>query len=317
MEEHQEVEVNGHQETNGTATTPETNEEMKFPEIPKAKLAEIHVTEFMTKCLDKVAFAEGFKNYVIKVVHGSAIGDGFVGLIFKVTIKEENSEKELNLILKTPPESEARRNQFGSMDLFRREIYVYNEVIPEFVKFQQERKISASQGFCEFPKVYYAEYSDELDDALIIMEDLRERGFVLWDKFKPTPYENAKLIMKALGKFHAISFAMKKLKPEVFNKFKEMQCFFAEKFSTPEMVPMFQNSTQQALTVLDEGNEKQRKRVWHLAENFIELIKSTTDGKLDDAFGVVGHGDCWSNNFMYQYKVSMRIASEFSSGINS
>jgi Zn-finger domain-containing protein len=42
--------------------------------IPKAKLGEIKVTKYMKKCLDKVAHAEGFKNYIIKVIHGSGVG---------------------------------------------------------------------------------------------------------------------------------------------------------------------------------------------------------------------------------------------------
>lgn len=52
------------------------NEASEAPKslIPKAKLGEIHVTKYMESCLDKVALAEGFKNYIIKVNHGSGIG---------------------------------------------------------------------------------------------------------------------------------------------------------------------------------------------------------------------------------------------------
>lgn len=297
------VEVNGHSESSESKAT---NGVDVYADIPKAKLGEIHVTEFMEKCLDKVAIDEGFKNYAIKVVHGSAIGDGFVGLIFKVTINENNSDKSLNLILKTPPDNQVRRQQFGSMELFRREVFMYNEVIPEFMKLQQERKIQASQGFYEFPKIYYAEYNDELDDSLIIMEDLKESGFELWDKFKPTPYENAKLIMKALGKFHALSFALRVHKPELFAKYREQaKDLLSEKFAQEQLVAMTKSYVDQAVGTLDPGNVKQRNRVSQLGDNFADVLKMLTDGELDDAFAVISHGDCWSNNFMYQYQVSI------------
>lgn len=260
----------------------------------------------MECCLDKVALAEGFKNYVIKVAHGASVGDGFVGIIFKATINEESSDKELNLILKTPSESLAKRCQFGSMDLFRREVYVYNEFLPEVVKFQQEKMIPKHEGFYEFPKVYFAEYNEAANDALIIMEDLRERGFVLWDKFLPTPYENAKLIVQSLAKLHAVSFAMKILKPDLFDRFKFMNDFWAEKFVDSQMATMFKSYCDQAMSILDDNSELKNK-VTQLKTNFEEILGSITRGDLAEPYAVITHGDCWSNNFMYQYRVSMRV----------
>lgn len=272
--------------------------------IPKAKLAEVHVTDYMEACLDKVAHAEGFKNFVIKVNHGSAIGDGFVGLIFKVSITEVDSEKVLNVVLKTPPESEVRRTQFNAMGLFRREVKMYNEVLPEFVKLQRERKVPESAGFFDFPKVYFAEFDEEKNDSLIIMEDLRESGFKLYNKYKTTDYEHAKLIMIALGRFHAISFAMKILKPDVYEEFKKLTDFFAEQFTNEMMIPMIHGSIDQACDVLDENDTKSRNSVLKLKENTVELLQSLTSPKNAEPFAVVGHGDCWSNNFMYKYQVS-------------
>lgn len=296
MEISEEVQANG----NGHSETSETP-----VVVPKAKLAEICVTDYMEACLDKVAYAEGFKNYVIKVVHGSAIGDGFIGLIFKVSITEVDSDKNLNLVLKTPPTNEARKNQFGAMGLFKREVYMYNVVLPEFVKFQHEKKISESMGFFNFPKVYFAEFDEEKNDSLIIMEDLRESGFKLYNKYKTTDYEHAKLLMTSLGRFHAISFGLKICKPDIFEPFKELTDFFAEQFSNEQMLPMLQGSIDQAIGILDESDVKSKERLEKLKDNCQELLKTLTSSQNAEPFAVVGHGDCWSNNFMYQYKVSL------------
>jgi hypothetical protein len=295
MENSEEIKTNGHSETT----------EENVPYIPKAKLGEIHVTDYMETCLDKVAHAEGFKNYVIKVNHGSAIGDGFVGLIFKATISEVDNDKVLTVVVKTPPESEARRSQFNAMAIFRREVLMYNEVLPEFVKLQHERKVPESAGFFDFPKVYFAEFNEEKNDSLIIMEDLRESGFQLYNKYKTTDYEHAKLIMIALGRFHALSFAMKILKPDIFDGFKKLTDFFSEQFSANDMmIPMFHGSIDEACNILDENDIKSRNRLAKFKEGTIDLLKTLTDPKNDELFAVIGHGDCWSNNFMYKYKVS-------------
>lgn len=241
---------------------------------------------------------------IFNIFSSEILGDGFVGIIFKVSIVEKESDKFLNVVLKTPPESEARRNQFGSMQLFKREIFMYNEVLPEFVKFQREKKISESSGFYNFPKIYFAEYDLEKDDALIIMEDLRESGYQLWNKYKPTDFEHSKLIMTSLGRLHAISFAMKKFKPELFEEYKKLDDFLSPKFTDPHMAPIFRSNADQAMNILDEDDTDLKSKVENIRENFADFMTWLTNPQSAEPFAVVTHGDCWSNNFMYKYKVS-------------
>lgn len=273
-------------------------------EMPTAKLAEVNLTDYMRESLDKVASAEGFKNYDIKVDHGSSIGDGFVGLIYKAIIQEIDSDKKLEVVLKFPPLNKARRNDFGAMDLFKREVFVYNELLPEFVKFQKERKIKESDGFFNFPKCYFAEYSEEKDDSILIMEDLRESGYKMWNKYEPVNFEHAKLLFTALGRLHAISFALKAQKPELFEKFKQMNDFMSEKFGDEQMSMMMTGSLQRAAETIDASDVKRRNRVLRLTENFSQLMKELVDPVRAEPYSVVAHGDCWSNNFMFQYKVN-------------
>lgn len=276
-------------------------------EIPTAKLAEVKLTDYMRESLDKVALAEGFKNYDLKVDHGSAVGDGFVGLIYKVIIQEIDSDKKLPVVLKFPPENQARRREFGAMDLFKREVFVYNEFLPELVKFQKERHIKEADGFFNFPKCYFAEFNEEKDDSVIIMEDLREDGYKMWDKYKPVNLEHTKLLVLALGKLHALSFALKTQKLELFEKFKSMNDFMAEKMGDEKMVGMMTGSIQRAVDTIDEKDVKRRNRALRLLDNFSQMLHELTAPKEAEPFAVVGHGDCWSNNFMFQYKVRVAI----------
>lgn len=271
--------------------------------IPLAKQGVVKVTPYMTESLDKVALAEGFKNYDTKIDHGSAIGDGFVGILLKATIKEIDNDKQLTVVIKSPPESQARRQDLGAMQLFRREVFVYSQMFPEFVKFQEEMKIGKSYGFFDFPKCYFAEYNEEKDDAIIIMEDLRESGHKMWNKFLPVNYEHTKLVIIALGKFHAISFAMKELQPEMFEKYRQLDDFMSTKFDETHFLDMITKNIEQAADTLDPADVKRRNRVLMLKVGMGQMMKELISPERCEPFGVVTHGDCWSNNFMFHYKV--------------
>jgi hypothetical protein len=273
-------------------------------EVPLAKQGEVKVTPYMTECLDKVAKAEGFDKYEVTIDHGSSVGDGFIGILFKATLKEVDNDKQLTVVIKSPPVSKARREDFGAMGLFKREVIVYNEMLPAFVKFQEERKISKAQGFFEFPKCYFAEYNEENDDAILIMEDLKEKDFKMWNKFVPTDYEHTKLLVTTLGKFHAVSFAMKDQQPEMFEKFQKFDDFISQLLGgDPSMVGMMTTNIEKAANLLDPADTNGRNRVLKLKENFSQLMKDLMDPTLCEPFAVIGHGDCWVNNFMYQYQV--------------
>lgn len=152
------VEPTAYLEVNGTAhdetiqPIKPTSNEVLPAEIPMAKLQEIVVTDYIRQSLDKVALAEGFQNYHLDIDHGSSIGDGFVGIMLKVTIKEIDSDKSLTVLAKVPPASKARREQMKIMPIFQREIYVYNVMLPEFVEFQKEKRITQANGFFNFPR---------------------------------------------------------------------------------------------------------------------------------------------------------------------
>lgn len=312
MEEQQ---VNGHLENgvesiNAHGAIAEPPQAAKKMEIPTAKLSTINFTPFMKEAVDKVAQSNGFQNYIVNIDHGSGVGDGFVGLVFKVTIHENESEKKLNVILKSPPDNLARRNDFGAIGLFKREIYMYNEVLPAFVAFQEEKGIKKSQGFFEFPLCYYAEYNEEKDDAVIIMEDLRESGYKMWDKFVPHNVEHTKLLFASLGRLHAISFAMKAQKPQVFEKYKALTDFMTEKFTDESFAGMMNGSVDRAASTIDESDVRRRNRVLRMKENFRQLMVETVSGPNAEPYAVVTHGDCWSNNFMYHYRVSERNISQ-------
>lgn len=295
--------LNGYANSDSEIESQKVTEEAPKYVFPTAKLEEVKVMDFMRDCIDKVASSEGFTSYDVKFDHGAAVGDGFIGVLLKATIFENNSDRKLSLVVKSPPTNVTRRHEFRSMALFEREVHIYNHVLPEFVKFQEEKKIKMSNGFFNFPKCYYAECDLERDEAILIMEDLRESGFKMWDKFLPTNFEHSKLVAASLGRLHAISFAFKAQKPELFEKFKELDDFWSKSAEEESFIKMMKANLQRALSTLDESDLKRRNKISKLSENIGQLFKDLASPTLAEPFAVVTHGDSWSNNFMYQYKV--------------
>ena len=75
-------------------------EELPTPVLPSPVPAEVELTDYMRKCLGIVALNAGFCNYTIHEEKGSNVGDGFVGILFKVHIQEKDQDKTLTVILK-------------------------------------------------------------------------------------------------------------------------------------------------------------------------------------------------------------------------
>lgn len=142
----------------------------------------------------------------VKIESGSNKGDNFIGIVYRVSGTANGST--INVILKVAPRTEARREAFSSRVLFLREIKMYDEVLPMFRRFQESRGICVDKsGFHEYPKCYKTIDSDV--DETVILEDLRRDRFEMFDRMQVIRIEHVRLIMSALGKYHAISFALR------------------------------------------------------------------------------------------------------------
>lgn len=93
------------------------------------------------------------------------------------------------------------------------------QTLPTFREFQESKGIIVEEsGFYEYPKCYKT-IDTELSECLMF-EDLKARDFKMIDRHtEAITGDHVRLVMQALGKFHAISYALKDQQPE---KFKEI-----------------------------------------------------------------------------------------------
>lgn len=136
----------------------------------------------------------------------------------------------------------------------------------------------------------------------LFLQDLAEKSFEMIDKNDLT-VDHILLVMKALGKFHAVSLALKDQDPQ---KFSEIVNGLHEQHFRPgnnsDIANMFNNS---AMTVIDAITDDKDA---HLLEAVLKLYErdqydiliDCVNGNQNEPFSVVTHGDMWSNNSMFR-----------------
>ncbi|XP_053670918.1 uncharacterized oxidoreductase dhs-27-like [Anopheles nili] len=294
-------------EESSAPTPTEVEAEQRTPETSAA--AEVAANDdaieppkFLFTAMEKVATNEGFTPGAFKIEFdvGSNKGDGFVGQMFKAFLSEGDRREEY--LCKIPPLNEARRRQFETMAIFTRETLAYKTLLPTIFAHQEEKGIRREEGFFNTPKCYHAECDEQTEESVIIMEDLRLQDYRMWNKLVPVNYDHARLTMEQLGRLHAVSFALKRDRPEEFEQFKVPDPL---SIMMPEGGPfdaMMQQMIADATETLEPHETKEREKMQKLRENFRQEMKNCANSGLTESHAVLSHGDCWVNNFMFHYK---------------
>lgn len=156
-------------------------------------------------------------------------------------------------------------------------------------------------GLFEYTKCY-ASIGDEFSECLFL-EDLNLRHFeVINHRQEILTFDHLSLVMKALGKFHALSFALRDQQPE---KFKQLTSGLHELY----WVMLESELTQHYTSLVDRfksvlAEEKQfdllGKFNLKLGDDYFRTIRKTNSGAPAEPYAVICHGDLTVNNSMFR-----------------
>lgn len=258
------------------------------------------------KSIIKEYFGSTASDCSIEIKPGSGKGDNYVGVLYRVTVKDPK-KKEMSVIIKLPPQNLARREQFYARPCFLRESEFYDSIFPLYKKFQTDRGIIVEgEGFHEVPACFRS-LTGDFNEGLFL-EDLKSSGFEMFDRFDDVTAAHVNGVMKVLGKFHAISLAINDQQAELIEKYKDMQdIFFQRDDDSKEQIKVwFDHLKKQAATALNTiDNETLKTRAKKVLEaDFFELLKDCISKEDAEPFSVICHGDCWNNNIMFKYEVN-------------
>lgn len=260
----------------------------------------IYFTEdTLNKCIQK---AGGVKYVNWSFGSGFKKGDSYLSDVYRFQINgvdNKGDAVEVNLIVKSMPKNASRRKLFRSADFFRNEINFYTKVIPAFEKFQSSRH--TINPFVEYPK-HYASHCDGEND-FIALQDVSILGYGPPSRLETIDHDHFKLIMKALGRFHAVSLAFRDQEPEEFKKVAASleETYYAEK-NKEWYRPFLVDAIKVANDALEQeypGTIYEEKAKKYIGNNLYDTLCHLVTVR--NNYSVIGHGDCWTPNFLIKY----------------
>jgi hypothetical protein len=256
--------------------------------------------------LRRVLKKENLENYSIHISGSSEKGDGYLGDVTFVEIRGTTNtyeEKSYDFVIKSGKKSSQLREMIPVRNAFENEINFYNEILPIFREFQAEKGIT--DPFDNIPKFYNSIIEEKME--VLILGNMKTSGYCLHDRFHPMDKEHIRKVIKVYGKLHAISFALRDQKPEVFKelggKLTDMM-----KLMTKSIKPIEgTNNYQDIIKIAKEKKEDDVVTKLNILNERAKRQNEITDPS--DPYAVILHGDCWNNNFMFKYEVSYDQAS--------
>lgn len=187
-----------------------------------------NIPKYIREAFDEIAENENLIEYSLHFELVSQHGDNLqsvplaVKLHGKRLVNDELTSKTLHLFCKNTNEDIERRRAFNTVAFFKREIFLYTTVLPTFRKFQKEKGLTDDELFRAYPKCYLTIADDLNERYLLILEDLRVKGYEMHPKEMPMNFSEMCLFFTELAKLHGISIAMKDQRPELFAPLKQL-----------------------------------------------------------------------------------------------
>ncbi|EFA06294.1 hypothetical protein TcasGA2_TC009161 [Tribolium castaneum] len=239
---------------------------------------------------------ENFLDFTTQI-HGTAEkADGYLGKVIFLTVtgKTKTGAKTLDLVIKTSSQSAQLRKQITIKLFFQREIHVYERVVPTFAQFAKD----SGADLPDFvPKCLATKEEEQVE--MIVLENLKPKGYVLWDRKVPMDCDHVELVLGSFAKWHAFSLALRHKHRKMFAKLMENNVnVFPYHILRNGMDETIYNYLQEIKKSNFGPNcaeikdfELTRDKIRHIFGNFFEQ---------EPDFHVILHGDCWTNNFLFK-----------------
>lgn len=167
-----------------------------------------------------------------------------------------------------------------------------------FQEFQAVKK-DAKYPFKEVATCLVSHLDGEND--FLILENLNPYGYHTTSRQQSMDIHVSRLIMQTLGRFHALSFLMRDQSPKMFE---ELTSVLDETYYASRLKPWYNDFINiqieiglDAVSKIYGGTiiEERAKKFLTDGSLYDKMIKLT---HTHNKFSVIGHGDCWTPNFM-------------------
>lgn len=254
------------------------------------------------KLIDKLSEKQKFASYEIVDIKTNKKGEGYLGEIFMVTVKNSDDSETFNVLIKAAFTQENVRNVAPIQNAFENEMYFYSTLYPALKKFAEENGFLPNTNLIPECLAISVKNGEEM----LALENLRIIGFDTFSKKSTLDHDHIKLIFEKYGLFHAYSYAFKDQKPKEYLKIvdnlKNIFVDFLKKDHSFGSYMMEMTKIVKKCLIPGEDAKVIEAFEQYSGEKILDIFQEAADAS--DSFTGILHGDCWSNNMMFKYIVS-------------
>ncbi|KAJ1524993.1 hypothetical protein ONE63_009843 [Megalurothrips usitatus] len=239
----------------------------------------------------------------------TSLGDNFgsTAIALDVGIRDAAAgrRRRLHAFCKMLPDDPERREIFCVDVTFVKEMQMYTLVVPAMAQLQRDCGVPDEDLATNLvPRCYGARCNlkgtEEVDDdAAIVLEDMRLRGFGTGDKVKGLDLEHAKLILEKLAAFQALAVALRIKRPQVYEDTVLKACRDFTMGTDKEDVDTAAKFGAAIMHNVDKSPEAARHR--DAVQRIIDEAKlgsGETFPEVREPYASVLHNDLWTNNIL-------------------
>lgn len=256
---------------------------------------------YIEKSLRKGLNLPNLKIRECKISQATNVGDHYSSSMLQglLTIQKnkEESEENLSVIIKIPPPG-TYMERTRDLKPFGREISMFTKILPKM----NELLLKA---FPDHEKLYAECYFGEektAQESILILEDLRQSGFILNNQSEGLDMDHTTLVLKSLAKLHVSSLIVVDNDPEIIDLYDKYQW-------SPGHEDLCGNIFRRAVHVVGEvikrwENEPKKEIYYRKIKALEEIIveKIINIFKRDvTKINVICHGDAWITNMLFRY----------------
>uniref|UniRef100_A0A1B6CM61 CHK kinase-like domain-containing protein n=1 Tax=Clastoptera arizonana TaxID=38151 RepID=A0A1B6CM61_9HEMI len=212
------------------------------------------------------------------------LGDNYFSTILRVTVnykrKQDGDEESVVFITKSLPEG-VMSEVLQSIKIMEKELDMYRSVLP-FVQDLVRTQIT--------PKSFISS-----DETLLILEDLRVKGYKMFDRVQQLDFEHCKESLQLLAKFHAGSVVLHDRDASLFDIVSEEMIYPRSECQRAFVENGFKLLTAEVERWPDAELASRLRKV--ASSIFDEIGEAVLPGE----FSVLNHGDFWGNNLLFYY----------------
>uniref|UniRef100_A0A1L8EFZ7 Putative ecdysteroid kinase n=1 Tax=Haematobia irritans TaxID=7368 RepID=A0A1L8EFZ7_HAEIR len=276
--------------------TPEASQNIVFDSNLPGWLKQISLTKALNETVGDV-FS---KLLGIRIENASKEGENYSSLLIRIIAEVEiknGDAKCISFILKTTQANEMMAQILDMFRIFPKEEELYYRIIPRFEQLYRD----AGKNLKFAPKAFKMDV--DINKDYILLEDLSDKSYKNANRIQGLDLHHMEAVLRKMAEYHAASACY----VECYGGYSEdfTVGVFSEKNAS--ILGQFNKSTAFLMQLKKWPNctayyEKLANSDDYLVKRLLEDQRVNTG-----EFNVLNHGDCWSNNIMFQYDAFGKI----------